>query len=269
MSRRVAVAATLVLVLSACSNQQEPATPFRPAIEAGEGEGTSGERLFQRDCGWCHGSEGDGTDRGPSLLDGTNGSALTHFVLTTGRMPLDFPQQRVQRTEPSYDDEAIASIVEYVDSFGQTGPDIPDLNLDEAELQLGLELYQENCAACHSTSGAGGALATGDETGSTATYASEPRANIAPEVDASSPTEIAEAMITGPGTMPVFGNETFSNEEIDSIVRYVVYLQHPDNRGGAPFGGVGPVAEGAVAWMIGIGLLLAIARLLGTKSGPP
>ena len=76
-------------------------------------------------------------------------------------------------------------------------------------------------------------------------------------------------MITGPGTMPVFGNETFSDEEIDSVVRYVVYLQQPDNRGGAPVGGIGPVAEGAVAWTLGIGLLLGVARLLGTRSGKP
>ena len=76
-------------------------------------------------------------------------------------------------------------------------------------------------------------------------------------------------MITGPGTMPVFGNETFSDEEIDSIVRYTVYLQQPDNRGGAPVGGVGPVAEGAIAWTLGIGLLLGVARLLGTRSGKP
>jgi ubiquinol-cytochrome c reductase cytochrome c subunit len=258
----------LLVVLGACSNYQERTRPYRPATEAAAEDGADGERLFQRDCGWCHGSDGAGTNRGPSLLDSTNGPALTHFVLTTGRMPLNFPQQRVQRTEPAYDDASITEIVEYVESLGQSGPDIPEPDLEEAELHLGLELYQENCAACHSTSGVGGALATGDEVGSES-YASEPRANIAPDIDASTPTEIAEAMITGPGTMPVFGNETFSDEEIDSVVRYVVYLQQPDNRGGAPVGGVGPVAEGAIAWTLGIGLLLGVARLLGTRSGKP
>jgi quinol---cytochrome-c reductase cytochrome c subunit len=91
-------------------------------------------------------------------------------------------------------------------------------------------------------------------------------ANIAPGLEAATPTEVAEAMLTGPGPMPVFGAETFPKEELDSIVRYVAYLQNPDDRGGADIGRIGPVAEGAVGWIVGLGLVLVLTRWLGTRA---
>jgi ubiquinol-cytochrome c reductase cytochrome c subunit len=79
--------------------------------------------------------------------------------------------------------------------------------------------------------------------------------------------EIAEAMRVGPGTMPVFGETAFTDEEVDAIVRYVVYLQEPEDRGGLAIGRVGPVAEGAVGWIVGLGAMLLLARWIGTKTG--
>ena len=262
----VLAVALAALILAGCDAYEQRERPFRPAAIAAVGDVEDGETLYQRDCAWCHGARGQGTNRAPNLIEGTNGPALTHFVLTTGRMPLNFPEQRVQRSEPAYDEDRIEAIVSYVESFGQEGPDIPDVDLEDADLQLGLELYQENCAACHSTTGAGGALGTGDVARDPAGQQTD-RANVAPELDASTPTEVAEAMLTGPGTMPVFGHETFSDEQIDGITRYVVYLQNPENRGGAGIGGIGPVAEGAVGWIVGLGLLLLFVRVLGTRTG--
>lgn len=267
MTRRRTVAAALFLggLLAACAYAGGRTTPFRPPPVAEPTGPGGGEELYMRDCAWCHGNTGGGTDVAPDLVSGTNGSALTHFMLTTGRMPLDFPEERMNRAEPIYSIDEIDDIVDYVAGFGGAGPDIPAVEPEEGDLDTGAELYAENCAACHSTSGIGGALASGRASELPDVQVASP-ANIAPGLEASSPTEVAEAMLAGPGTMPVFGAETFTQEELDSIVRYVEYLQNPDDRGGADIGGIGPVAEGAVGWIVGLGLVLVLTRWLGTKA---
>ena len=65
--------------------------------------------------------------------------------------------------------------------------------------------------------------------------------------------------------MPVFGPETLDDGQVASIVRYVSYLRNPDDRGGEPLGHVGPVPEGFVAWIIGLGTMLAVAYWIGTR----
>jgi ubiquinol-cytochrome c reductase cytochrome c subunit len=90
---------------------------------------------------------------------------------------------------------------------------------------------------------------------------------VAPGLEPSTPIEIAEAMRVGPGTMPVFGEAAFTDDEVDAIVRYVVYLQNPDDRGGLSIGRIGPVAEGAVGWIVGLGAMVVLVRWIGTKTG--
>ena len=63
--------------------------------------------------------------------------------------------------------------------------------------------------------------------------------------------------------MPAFGPKTFTDAQVDSIIRYVLYIRSGQNRGGADLGRVGPVAEGAVAWIVGLGALLVFARWIG------
>jgi ubiquinol-cytochrome c reductase cytochrome c subunit len=38
-------------------------------------------------------------------------------------------------------------------------------------------------------------------------------------------------------------------------------------RGGGNLGGLGPVTEGAVAWIVGLGILLLFTRWIGTRVG--
>lgn len=258
--RRALAHLALAAGLSACAYAGPSAEPFRPAVVAQPTEPAGGPDLYLRDCAWCHGARGEGTERAPDLLTGTNGPALTDFVLRTGRMPLDYPTQRSRHRPPAYGSAQIAAIVEYTSTFGATGPDVPAVHPELGDLALGQELYLENCAACHSTTLIGGALTT-----------SEPvavaRSSNAPNLRSSTPREIAEAMLTGPGAMPVFGPDTFTAEEVDAIVRHVLAQQNPSDRGGAPLGHVGPVTEGAVGWILGLGTLLVVARWIGTKTG--
>jgi ubiquinol-cytochrome c reductase cytochrome c subunit len=105
-------------------------------------------------------------------------------------------------------------------------------------------LYRANCAACHQSAGAGGALSYGRS---------------APHLKDATATQVEEAMRIGPGEMPVFSESTLSDEQATDIASYVQYLHDPADEGGASLGGNGPVPEGAVALIAGLGGLVAIS----------
>jgi ubiquinol-cytochrome c reductase cytochrome c subunit len=242
------VAGVLLLVLGSSGG----AVPAPPAAEsqhllAADASGSAdadvaaGEQLYLTGCVSCHGVEGAGTDQGPPLT--TSGAAYADFMLRTGRMPLAAPAPQSPQKPPAYDDRQIEQLVAYVASLGN-GPPIPDVQPDRGDLAEGSQLYLANCAACHNASGIGGALSYGNE---------------APSLLSVAPTQIGEAVRVGPGQMPVFGPETLTSEQVDSIARYVGYLQEPEHPGGLRLGGAGPVPEGFIAWLVGLGALLVLA----------
>lgn len=202
----------------------------------------AGEQLYLTGCVSCHAVGGKGTDQYPSLIG--VGAASADFYLRTGRMPLAFPVPQPPEKPEAYSDEEILQLVAYVASLGP-GPPIPDVDPATASLQNGGSLYLANCAACHNSQGIGGALSYGRH---------------APSLLAVKPTQIGEAMRTGPGQMPVFGPDTISDSDLDDIVRYVQYLQEPDAAGGLKIGSTGPVTEGFVAWLVGLGVLILVIR---------
>lgn len=223
------------------------ASPHAWAADPGDTELERGKLLFETSCSSCHGIDGNGTALGPPLT--SSGAAGAHFMLTTGRMPLDDPHRQPVRKPPAFDEEEIKELTEYVASLG-SGPEIPEVDLRSADLARGQDLYSENCAACHSSAGAGGAVGAGLE---------------APPLAEATPTEIAEAIRIGPGAMPVFGESTLSEEEANSIAKYLVYLREAPDPGGLGLNRIGPIAEGFVAWMIGVSLLLGVAKWIGEK----
>jgi ubiquinol-cytochrome c reductase cytochrome c subunit len=205
--------------------------------------------VYLRDCATCHGARGEGTPRAPQIASA--GGALTDYELTTGRMPIRDAEAPVHRHAPRYPPEQIDALVDYVSSFGGGGVPVPSVNLDGADLARGGELYRLNCAACHSWSGAGGAL-----------FGRE-----APPIDRSTPVQVAEVIRTGPGSMPSFGEESFSDDDVRAVAAYVRELQHPDDRGGNPLLRLGPFPEGALAWGVGIGALLLFVTWVGEREG--
>jgi len=208
-----------------------------------------GRQLFQIACTTCHGAAGEGVgDRGPSLVG--VGAASADFYLSTGRMPLDRPRAQAERKRVAYSAVQIRQLVAFVASLGP-GPAIPRIPASAGDLADGNRLFANNCAPCHSSAGAGGALG---------------HAVYAPPLNRATPTQTAEAMRIGPGAMPVFGPETLDDTQVASIVRYVEYLRQPEDRGGLGLGHLGPIPEGFVAWVIGLGAMLMAVRWIGTKT---
>ncbi len=258
-----------VTALTACGYLRQEAEPYRPPVyygpptEANAAAVTTGQHLYQRDCAFCHSADGKGTSQGPDITVDTNGGALTDFVLRTGRMPVSGQVQQMAPRAPVYNEKEIDAIVAYVTSqFRAPGPPVPHIDLSKGELAVGQQIYQEHCASCHATTGIGGAMLIHPQ--------EEPeklRGITIPDFERSDVRAVAEAVRTGPGSMPVFGERAISEHELESLLRYMEYLKHPDDEGGAPIGRVGPVMEGAVGWLVGLGLLLLVIRWIGTKAG--
>jgi ubiquinol-cytochrome c reductase cytochrome c subunit len=263
----LSMAAAIVVALVVAAGGQSLGSAAEPAAESiGQRKGPhpptrvselitqapstgQGRQLYMRDCAWCHGSRGEGTGVAPPLI-GT-GALATDFYLSTGRMPEATPVDDPPRRTPAYGRQEIDQLVAFVASFGP-GPAVPRVTPQAGRLSEGAVLYESNCAACHSSAGIGGALTQG---------------KVAPSILTSTSTHVAEAVrLGGTGNMPVFGPETLSEEQVSSILRYVQYLQRPRDRGGLPLGRIGPIAEGFVAWVVGLLLLVVFVRWTGMRA---
>ncbi len=207
-----------------------------------------GRLLYGGNCASCHGQRGEGSQRGPDLR--SVGSASTDFQLRTGRMPIAAPEDQPRSGPPSFSSPDIEALVAYVDSLGDgSGPRIPQVLVGEP--QRGRELYLANCAACHSSSGVGAVLTAG---------------HVAPNLLGTAHTQLGEAVRVGPGVMPQFPPEVLSDTDLGDIATYVDSLDRERDHGGWPIGGVGPVTEGAVGWLVGLGIALLLARRLGKRA---
>src|SRR5207248_6224455 len=110
-----------------------------------------------------------------------------------GRMPLPptaSSTTKTRRHRPAYEPVRQRALVAYV--VGLTGGGdqaLPTVDVNHADLAAGGEQFRLQCAACHAWAGDGGALLHRE----------------APDLHEATPVQIAEAVRTGPGTMPAFG----------------------------------------------------------------
>jgi ubiquinol-cytochrome c reductase cytochrome c subunit len=259
MRRRVTGALGLALALGsvgvAYATVAAAATPqARTAVAAPADESVQvreGRRLYETSCITCHGQNLQGVqDRGPSLIG--VGSASVYFQVATGRMPVARQEAQVERKKPKYDEKQTQQIAAYVQSVGG-GPEIPtgDLRGDDSNLAEGGELFRLNCASCHNFAGRGGALSAG---------------KYAPPLDQANDLTIWTAMLSGPQNMPVFSDNQLTTEQKQAIVNYVQTLKGEKDPGGSAIGRLGPVPEGLVIWVVGIGAIMLMILWIGAKS---
>jgi ubiquinol-cytochrome c reductase cytochrome c subunit len=235
-------ATALIATIASAQQTEEPVEEDAPEIVQ------AGADLYGEHCAICHGVAGRGTEDAPPITNAP--PALMDFVIRTGRMPLPNPNARVERREPVLDDDEREAVVAYGRTFGPEEPDVPDPDPEAGDLVLGRELYETNCIACHSPFGGGIAVSQED---------------IAPALGPADEVEIAQAIRAGPGVMPVFGPEHLDEHDVDSVIRYVMFLRDRPAPGGVRFGRSGPVTEGLMAWFVGLGLLTVMAYFIGEK----
>ena len=219
---------------------------------------SAGRLLFAQTCSSCHGSVANGVNPEGGATIGPNlqgvGAATVDFWVSTGRMPAtDVKAVEAERKPSRLTPVQALELAAWVNSLDPSVPAVPTPHLAGANQSAGQDLFSLNCAACHTILGSGDALAFGTN---------------APSLQNRGVTgqQIVEAMRTGPANMPRFsGNLT--DRQVTDIVSYVTgRLQHPTNPGGAALGGVGPVAEGFVALLIGVGGLALICFWIGERS---
>ena len=210
-----------------------------------------GRQLYETSCITCHGQNLQGVlDRGPSLIG--VGSASVYFQVSTGRMPATQQGAQIAEKKPKYEDMQVQQLAAYVQSVGD-GPEIPtgDLRGTDANLAEGGELFRLNCASCHNFAGRGGALSAG---------------KYAPPLTNASDTVIWTAMLSGPQNMPVFSDNQLTTEQKQAITNYVQTLKAQRDPGGSSIGRLGPVPEGLVIWVAGIGAIMLMILWIGAKS---
>jgi len=217
-----------------------------------------------------------GSNGSPELID--VGAAAADFYLSTGRMPLNNPHDEALRHRPYFDAQQIRQLVAYINALpvingtGKPGPTIstiaplcppsqassgpppgaaaPESPPSCVTLSEGQALYSLNCAQCHHSATSGGILSKG---------------NIVPSLTDANAVQLAEAVRVGPKPMPIFGTNQLSDQQVSAIAQYVQFLKSHGNQGGLGLGHFGPVTEGFIGIVIGLGLLLFASRMIGNR----
>lgn len=224
------------------------------APAASQSDINTGQGLFEANCSSCHGLDAQGTTQGPGLIGA--GAAAVDFQMSTGRMPAKEVGAENESKPSQFTAQQIYQIADYIASLGG-GPAIPDsqqVSTSGADTALGEQLFSANCAQCHGFAGAGGALTYGKD---------------APALTAATPTQIYEAMLTGPEAMPVFADGAVSPSAKRDIIAYIVDTRVEPNAGGFSLGRTGPVTEGLVIFLGGMGFLVLIAMWITAKRRDP
>lgn len=217
-----------------------------------------GRQLYVQNCAACHGfgANGKSTEENgyvayPTLLG--LGPATYDFWIESGRMPAaSTPVTQPMRRPARLDHLQALAISEYLTSLQPATPYYPKVqDIAGANLSDGAALFAMNCAACHTITGDGDALAY---------------TTFAPSLRDIPATQVAEALRTGPANMPIFtGNLT--DAQLRDVVAYVTEkIQHPQNPGGFGLGGIGPVAEGFIGLALGVGLLALVGFWIGDRT---
>jgi ubiquinol-cytochrome c reductase cytochrome c subunit len=226
-----------------------------------------GYRLYGEYCQACHGPDAFGqagpgagtigfgpyrargrqTGMGPSLHG--VGAQAADFYLSTGYMPLEHVGDQPRRQDPlPLSQDEIRAVTAYIAGLGP-GPAIPRPDPARGDLSEGQSLFTDHCAGCHQIMIQGG-------------YVTDA---VAWPLDKATPTQIAEAVRIGPYIMPSFSAKQISDDQLNSIIRYVQYAKDPHDYGGWGIGNLGPIPEGLVAWFFGGVVLVLTCIVIGKR----
>jgi ubiquinol-cytochrome c reductase cytochrome c subunit len=161
-----------------------------------------------------------------------------------------------ERKPTLFSEQEILDVAAYIQSIGG-GPPVPtaaQVSTAGADTALGSQLFSANCAQCHGFAGAGGALTYGKD---------------APPLTQATSKQIYTAMLTGPEAMPDFPDTVLSPQAKRDIIAYIEQTRVEPNPGGFSLGRTGPVTEGLVIFLGGMGFLVVIAMWITAKRRAP
>ncbi|EPD69841.1 menaquinol-cytochrome c reductase cytochrome C subunit [Corynebacterium pyruviciproducens ATCC BAA-1742] len=226
-----------------------------------------GKSLYETSCVYCHGANLQGVqDRGPSLIG--VGEGAVYFQVHSGRMPMMRNEAQAARKPAKFNETQTMALSAFVAANGG-GPELKrnedgtiamdslrgastvDGEIHPEDVARGSELFRMNCASCHNFTGRGGALSSG---------------KYAPGLDPANEQELYQAMLTGPQNMPKFSDRQLSENEKKDIIAYVKAAKETPNPGGWTIGGLGPVTEGMMMWIVGITVLVCFTMWIGSRS---
>ena len=223
-------------------------TASTPVYAASGATVEDGQALFAANCANCHGVDAAGDEGGPSLI-GLSATAID-FQVSSGRMP---PRPLPEKlTQPQID-----SLVAYIVSLAPAG-EAPVSTAPAAQYRngkgdaaIGADLFRTNCAACHNIAGAGGALTQGKS---------------APEIADLSARSVYQAMLAGPGNMPIFSDTNLTPLQKADIITFLKYRQENPSPGGFNLGSLGPFSEGLFIFIFGLGTIVGVTIWLSAKA---
>lgn len=225
------------------------AAPAMPATARAGGVPDDPAALYALDCASCHGAAGQGSQWGPPLAGVPE--VRIHFMLDTGRMPASIPFVETPHAKPAFTPAQIDALANYVAVSIAKTHDRALPAVGPGDVRRGRSLFAANCQACHGVGGNGEAIGYGYQ-------------RVAPSLHSAGSFQIAEAIRAGPGVMPRFGPAVLSDRDVNDIAHYVRDVESQNfGPGGITLSLVGAAAEGLVAWVAGLGLLVLLCVRLG------
>ena len=212
---------TFALLIATALAGAPPDTPLGP-----------GRDVYVQYCASCHGVDLRGGPNAPTLRG--VGAAGADFWVGTGRMPAAVPwlQGGHRGAQPYFSAGEQRLVVRYVASAAP-GPATPSV-VTNGDATHGLALFRQNCMHCHGVDARGASLGASDW---------------APSLEHATVTQVAEAIRTGPGEMPRFGERQLDQSALDDIATYLSTRRGAAGFTSLPSRAGGAVPEGLYGWL--------------------
>jgi len=213
-------------------------TPDRPAPATIAASSEDGAAIYAAECSTCHGVDAEGGLTQPNL----HGLPISNASIESVAAIVRDGRNRMDPMAGELSEAEIAAVSSYVvNRWGAVG-----------DVALGGELFRLNCAGCHGAAGRGGALIYSDTN--------------APSLATGSDAITVGAIRKGPGTMPAFNEAVLDSRSVASIAEYLHVIREPSRPGGLAVPPAGPVTEGLLAGLFGLGAALILAAWV-TRGG--
>jgi mono/diheme cytochrome c family protein len=124
-----------------------------PAMPA-SGDIARGEQLYAGHCASCHGTKGDGTGPGASMLSPRPGNLAEHEY-SEARLAAILWNGVYGSAMPAWRDRPLDELAALIAVVRRLGSSEPERQVPESLVELGARVYAANCSQCHGEKGEG------------------------------------------------------------------------------------------------------------------